>query len=131
MVTPLSRADTHLAHGYTLRDLDRLARYIAGEPQWGTADRIEIHQIAHDGLVDAILGATDAPTAGDVCVTGHGGKATDTAPTGPAKRPSSLSTGLNGPAPRTPPTTPDTPTSWSSAWRSAKSWARYHRRMPG
>jgi hypothetical protein len=68
MVTPLSRADTHLAHGYTLRDLDRLARYIAGEPQWGTADRIEIHQIAHDGLVDAILGATDAPTAGDVCV---------------------------------------------------------------
>lgn len=56
--------DVHVMHGYYMSDLHRMAQAGVTAAAAVQADAHERHQTAWDGVVDALLDATDRPSAG-------------------------------------------------------------------
>lgn len=62
----------HVRHGYTLADIDRIARQAAGSNKWLVSDYTDRYEAAWGAVTEHLLTADERPEAHDLARTGKG-----------------------------------------------------------
>lgn len=70
---------SHVAHGYTMRDLDAFARSVVmnNRAWWPAGDRDDLYAAAWHGIVERLCAADEAPTRRDLLEAGRQALAAD------------------------------------------------------